>query len=98
MRRSQTVPLESQWSSETCMPVLLTSTADATCWMGDRISTSASESDRPARRRSSSPLAWRTSEFFPLEGGSFECLPFSEFFMPTAGSPAANGALSATSE
>jgi len=81
MRRSHTVPAESQWSSESCMPVLLTSRADAICWMGDKISTSASECHRSARRRSSSPAAGRTSESLGIGGSRFERLRSLEFIL-----------------
>ena len=81
MRRSHTVPAESQWSSESCMPVWLTLRAEATCWMGDKISTSASESHRSARRRSCSPAAGRTSELLGIGGGPFEGLRFLEFIL-----------------
>lgn len=82
MRRSHTVPAASQWSSESCMPVLLTSTAEATCWIGDKMSTSASESHRSARRRSSLAAAGRTSELLGIGGGLFEGLRLLEFMLP----------------
>jgi len=82
MRRSHNVPAESQSSSESWMPVLLTSRAEAIPWIGDKISISASEGRRCARRRSSPPTAVRTSEFFPIGGGGFECLGFLELMLP----------------
>ncbi len=81
MRRSHSVPAESQSSSESCMPVLLTSRADALRWIGDKISISASEGQRSARRRSSPPMAGRTSEFLGIGGGRFECSSFLELML-----------------
>jgi hypothetical protein len=71
------VPAESQSSSETCMPVLLTSRAEAVCWIGDKISTSASEGRRSARRRSFSRAVRRTADSFDV-GGDPGCLVFPE--------------------
>lgn len=81
MRRSHAVFAESQWSSDSSMPVLLTSTTDATCGIGDKISTLESECDRVARRRSSSPAVGRTSHCLPVGGDRFECLRFLELML-----------------
>jgi hypothetical protein len=52
--------------------------ADAIFWTGDKISISASEDQRSARRRSFPPIAGRTSDSVLVRGGTLERLGFSE--------------------
>lgn len=78
MRRSHMVPAESHSRNEIWIPVLLTSRADAVCWIGDAISISASEGQRSARRRSVSRAAGRTSDFWDVGGASAGCFDFLE--------------------